>query len=115
MWGLATDIQSVVDAEMAGHNVAGAVVGVWRANQPIAVFARGHADVANGVPLSIAHHFRIASITKTFTTTRVLQLADAGLLSLDDPVSDYVSLPGLLNGAATLRHVNIIPMCIPPE
>lgn len=100
---LASQIQSIVDAEMAANRVAGAVVGVWRENQPITVFTRGYADVANGIPLSVDDHFRIASITKTFTTTRVLQLAEEGLLSLDDPIGDYV--PGLANGAATLRQL----------
>jgi D-alanyl-D-alanine carboxypeptidase len=100
---LASQIQSIVEAEMAANRVTGAVVGVWRENQPITVFARGYADVANGIPLSVDDHFRIASITKTFTTTRVLQLAEEGLLSLDDPIGDYV--PGLANGAATLRQL----------
>jgi len=102
---LASEIQSIVDAEMAANNVAGAVVGVWRGGQPVTVFARGYADVANSVPLSILDHFRIASITKTFTTTRVLQLADAGQLSLDDPIGDYVDLPDLFNSTATLRQL----------
>lgn len=100
---LASDIQSIVDAEMAANHVTGAVVGVWRGGEEVTVFARGYADVASGIPLTVADHFRIASITKTFTTTRVLQLSDAGLLSLDDPIGSYV--PGLSNGSATLRQL----------
>jgi D-alanyl-D-alanine carboxypeptidase len=34
--------------------------------------------------------FRIASISKTFTATAILQLRDAGKLKLDDPVSQYL-------------------------
>jgi D-alanyl-D-alanine carboxypeptidase len=104
---LASDIQSIVEAEMAANSVAGAVVGVWRGGQPVTVFARGFSDIGGGMPMTVADHFRIASITKTFTTTRVLQLADAGRLSLDDPISAYVNLPGsgLLNGTATLRQL----------
>ena len=100
---LAADIQSMVDAEMAANNVAGAVVGVWRGGQPVTVFARGYSDLSAGVPMSITDHFRIASITKTFTTTRVLQLEEAGLLSLSDPIGNYV--PGLVNSSATLRQL----------
>jgi D-alanyl-D-alanine carboxypeptidase len=88
---------------MAANHVAGAVVGVWRGGQPVTVFARGYSDIGNNVPMTVADHFRIASITKTFTTTRVLQLAEAGLLSLDDPIGDYVA--GLANGSATLRQL----------
>ena len=100
---LATDIQAIVDAEMAARNVAGAVVGVWQGGQPVTVFARGFADIGGNVPLALTDHFRIASITKTFTTTRILQLADEGRLSLSDPIGDYV--PGLVNGTATLRQL----------
>lgn len=100
---LATDIQSIVDAEMAANNVAGAVVGVWRGGQPVTVFARGYSDLGGSVPLALTDHFRIASITKTFTTTRVLQLQEAGLLSLSDPIGNYV--PGLVNSTATLRQL----------
>lgn len=100
---LAMDIQAIVDAEMAAYNVAGAVVGVWRGNEEVTVFARGFSDLSGSVPLSVTDHFRIASITKTFSTTRVLQLADAGDLSLSDPIDKYVS--GLANGSATLRQL----------
>jgi len=40
--------------------------------------------------------FRIGSVTKTFTGVLVLQLADKGLLSIDDPVSRFVE--GIPNG-----------------
>lgn len=97
------EIRRVVDEEMAANGVPGAVVGVWRGGRPVAVFARGFSDVAGNVPMSVADHFRIASITKTFTTTRVLQLQEAGLLSLSDPIGKYI--PGLVNGSATLRQL----------
>ncbi|MEU0794145.1 serine hydrolase domain-containing protein [Amycolatopsis sp. NPDC005961] len=45
-----------------------------------------------GVPVN--GRFRIASVTKTFTATVVLQLAGERRLTLDDPVSRH--LPGLL-------------------
>ena len=100
---LATDIEAIVDAEMAARNVAGAVVGVWREGQPVTVLARGFSDIGGNAPMSLADHFRIASITKTFTTTRVLQLAEEGALSLSDPIDKY--FPDLINGSATLRQL----------
>jgi D-alanyl-D-alanine carboxypeptidase len=41
-------------------------------------------------------HFRIASNTKTMTAAVIMQLAQEGKLSLEDPVSKYV--PGVPNG-----------------
>ena len=49
-------------------------------------------------------HMRIGSLTKTFVTTAILQLADKGKLGLEDPISKYV--PGVPNGdAITLREL----------
>lgn len=50
----------------------------------------GIADIATKTPVNLDTRFRIASISKTFTAVGVLQLRDAGALSLDDPVSDYL-------------------------
>ena len=49
-------------------------------------------------------HFRIGSITKTFTGTVILQLVDEGKLRLDDPIAKYQ--PEVPNGAnITIRQL----------
>ncbi len=52
--------------------------------------AHGVADTATGEPLRTDHLFRVASHSKTFTATAVLRLADAGALSLEDPLGRWV-------------------------
>ncbi|MFE9009051.1 serine hydrolase domain-containing protein [Streptomyces sp. NPDC007875] len=47
-------------------------------------------------PIRSDEHFRIGSQTKSFTAVVVLQLAEAGRLSLDAPIEDY--LPGVVTG-----------------
>ncbi|WP_155059434.1 serine hydrolase domain-containing protein [Streptomyces blattellae] len=56
----------------------------------------GVADTATGEAVRPGDRFRIASASKTFVATVVLQLADEGRLSLDDTVEDW--LPGLVSG-----------------
>ena len=51
--------------------------GTWTA-------AYGKADPAAGTPMAVGMHTRIGSVTKTFTGTVIMQLAEAGKLSLDD-------------------------------
>ena len=51
----------------------------------------GCADLSTGAPVTLDTRFRIASITKTFTATAILQLRDAGRLNLDDPVSQHLA------------------------
>ena len=49
----------------------------------------GTADLATGRPVIASDTFRIASISKTFTATVVLQLVEEGVLSLDDTLSEF--------------------------
>jgi CubicO group peptidase (beta-lactamase class C family) len=50
----------------------------------------GYADIGTKSPNSPTTEFRAGSLTKMFTSTIILQLADQKLLSLTDPVSKYV-------------------------
>ena len=81
----------------------GAIVGV-RTPRGTWTKAYGVADPATGRPMAVGMHTRIGSVTKTFTGTVLLQLAQQGRLSLDDPVAKYVA--GVPNGRiVTLRQL----------
>src|SRR5690606_14367216 len=56
------------------------------------VWARGFgcSDVERQEPADLHTLYRIASITKLFTATALLQLRDAGRLQLDDPLQKYL-------------------------
>jgi CubicO group peptidase (beta-lactamase class C family) len=73
--------------------------------------AVGSADLALGTPMTTQHLFRIASHSKTFTATAVLQLLERGLLRLDDrleahlpEVADMPSGIGRVTVRALLEH-----------
>ncbi|MFI9842439.1 serine hydrolase domain-containing protein [Nonomuraea sp. NPDC051941] len=69
--------------------------------------AAGYSDAVSRKPADASGYFRIGSVTKSFVATVVLQLADEGKLSLDDPVGKY--LPGALpeGSPITVRQVLI--------
>jgi len=52
--------------------------------------AAGLADLAAGIPVTTATRFEIASVTKQFTATAILMLQREGLLSVADPIGNYV-------------------------
>ncbi|WP_432153038.1 serine hydrolase domain-containing protein [Streptomyces tricolor] len=58
--------------------------------------AAGVGDTRTGKPRSAADRYRVASITKTFVATVLLQLEAEGRLSLDDSVERW--LPGVVRG-----------------
>jgi CubicO group peptidase (beta-lactamase class C family) len=76
------------------------------------LWARGFglADLATERPATPDTLYRIASITKLFTATAVLQLRDAGKLQLDDPVADHLPWFNIADTypedpPVTLRHL----------
>jgi CubicO group peptidase (beta-lactamase class C family) len=68
--------------------------------------AYGLADVEQGVGLTEQHLFRIASHSKTFTGTAVLQLVEQGKLRLDDKAGTHVTeIVGTPVGERTVRDL----------
>jgi CubicO group peptidase (beta-lactamase class C family) len=51
----------------------------------------GMANIELGVPNTPEMKFQIGSITKQFTATAIMQLAEKGLLSVDDPITKYIT------------------------
>ena len=91
-------LPSVVAAAVRGGEV------VWAE-------AVGLADIESGEAATPDHQYRVASITKTFTAVAVMQLRDAGKLSLDDPLDRHVTgavrsptLRSLLSHASGLQR-----------
>jgi D-alanyl-D-alanine carboxypeptidase len=77
-----------------GSDIPGYVVAVAHEGKIVLEQGYGEADLAAEAPMTPAHIFRIASHSKTFTATAVLQLAEAGALRLDDLVVDHLSWLG---------------------
>ena len=72
------------------RRLPGLALGIVYAGELLWGKGYGKADLAAGTPITLDTRFRIASITKTFTATGILQLRDAGRLGLDDPVSAHL-------------------------
>lgn len=53
------------------------------------LYAAGVSNTETRAPMDVTHTFRIASCTKTFTITVLLQLVDEGKISLNDKLSKY--------------------------
>ena len=95
---LPPDVISRIDrlgAAALGGGITGAVVSVVDPSRGTLLKAYGVADTA-GTPMAPDMHYRIASVSKTFTADAVLELAGQGRLSLDDPLARYV--PDIPNG-----------------
>jgi D-alanyl-D-alanine carboxypeptidase len=82
----------------------GAIVGVWEPGRRAYVRTFGVRNTQTRQPMRRDFFMRIGSETKTFTVTALLQLAEQGKVSLDDPISKYVA--GVVQGdQITLREL----------
>ncbi len=85
-------------------DVPGACVAVLRGGVPILQQAYGLADLEARVAATSATNFRLASLTKQFTSAAILLLAQDGRLSIEDPVRRWLPLPAAARGM-TVRHL----------
>ena len=96
-------LQKDVDALVAA-GAPGAILLVRDGNRTIRVTS-GFGNVAQKTPMRPNDHFKIASLTKSFTAAVVLQLVGERKLALDDTVEQR--LPGLVpsGGKITIRQL----------
>jgi CubicO group peptidase (beta-lactamase class C family) len=89
----AAELQERLDELATKCKAPGAVVGVL-ASDDVTVCATGVTRLEDeGVPVTPDTLFQIGSITKVWTATMIMQLADEGRLSLDDPVNRHLDPP----------------------
>ncbi len=94
---------------MDSGNVVGFSVAVVKHHKIIYTHSFGLKDIEKNIPLTDNSIFRIASISKSFTATSIMQLVEAGKLSLDDDFSKLVGFqvrnPKFPNTTITLRMI----------
>ena len=80
-----------LEGQIAYRGLPGVVVGVVADQQLVWAKGFGFADVNAKKPMTPATKFRMASHSKLFTATSIMQLREQGKLRLDDPVSKYLT------------------------
>ncbi len=105
--GSPPSIDAFLSEHIRNHRLPGGALAVARSDGGVQIYARGNAGEDR--PMTPDTPLYIASISKTFTAVATMQLAERGMLDLDDTVEEY--LPGFSvagsqgSGAITLRHL----------
>jgi len=89
-FGQAEKAEANLKQIMESKDVIGLSVAVVKDGDIIYTHSLGWKDVESSSPLTDKNIFRIASISKSFSATSVMQLIEAGKLSLNDDMSDLV-------------------------
>lgn len=85
------DIESIdayVEEQMEDKNLPGAAIAITRGGEVLHV--RGYGETSTGQPVTGDTKFRVASLSKSFTSLAVMQLAEDGKVELDEPVEKYL-------------------------
>ena len=97
-----------IDAIFAQYdhtNSPGCALGVYRDGRIVYSRGYGMADLNQGIAITSATPFYIASTSKQFTAFSVALAAEQGRLSLDDPIRKFIpELPAYAE-AITVRHL----------
>jgi D-alanyl-D-alanine carboxypeptidase len=81
-------IVDIVRAKLTELDLTGVVFGVWRDDEAVVVDAAGDSPI--GVPAGPDMQLRVGQPMEPMLSTVLLQLADAGTLSLDEPIAKWV-------------------------
>ena len=82
-------VDEFVSQQIKEQDLPSVVVGVWTPGEGQYLTAQGKANLDTGEQRGLGQPFRIASITKTFTATAILQLVDEGKLKTSDKLSKW--------------------------
>ncbi len=86
-------IDAFIRAKMDRDHIPGVAAAIVNRDGIAWESGYGWADLEERRPMTTDTLQNVASISKTFTTTAVMQLREQGLVDLDDDVQHYVALP----------------------
>jgi CubicO group peptidase (beta-lactamase class C family) len=106
---LRTWVDEFAARQMQESHIPGAIVCIVKDGQIILSAGYGWADIADHRPAD-PHKtlFRLASLTKTFTATAIMQQVERGNLRLDSDVRDIVDFPLHLNSPKPLQVSDLL-------
>ena len=102
---LAYRFQYAFDSIMVANNIIGASVAIDMPEKGVWQGVYGMSEPASNDSITSDMLFDIGSNTKLFVSTLILLLAEDGLLTLDDAISDWLPSYSNINGAVTIRQL----------
>jgi D-alanyl-D-alanine carboxypeptidase len=95
-------VQQGLNSLVRDEDFPAAMASVREAGGRSRFYSAGVGDLETGAPVPVEGQVRMASATKMFTATVVLQLVGEGKIGLDEPIETY--LPGLVRGEGIDGH-----------
>ncbi|WP_449599819.1 serine hydrolase domain-containing protein [Paenibacillus sp. Marseille-Q9583] len=102
-------VNGIMEQDMNRLQIPGAVISIVKDNKIILAKGYGSSNLEKAAPVDPSTSmFRIASTTKLFTWTAVMQLVEQGRIDLDTDINTYlksVKIPATYPEPITMRHL----------
>lgn len=102
-------IDAFIQDEMDIERLPGVASLVVKNGEIVWVQSYGFADIANNIPVRDTTVFMLASMSKLFTGTASMQLAESGTINIDRDINHYlpftVDIPGFTADSVTVRQL----------
>jgi len=98
-------LDSIAGAGVREKSAVGLLAAVVKGKETLLLKAYGKSDVEGEVAMTVTTVAPIGSVTKQFTAAAILQLRDAGKLSLDDEITKWLPDVETRGSKVTLRHL----------
>jgi len=106
---IVADLKEFIPTHMDQEGIPGLAIALIRDGEVVWADGFGVANTITGEPVTADTVFEVASNSKVVTAYATTRLVDQGLLSLDEPVDNYLSDPWLPPSAyrelITIRHL----------
>lgn len=87
---LQTQVESIIERTMRENGIPGLALGVVQNGRIVYAKGFGAATPNNKQPITTQSVFNLASITKLFTATAIMQLVERGKINLDARVTEFL-------------------------
>ncbi len=103
------DLDALIEGIMDSAAIPGLGASLMVAGEVVWAEGYGWADIDGGIPATADTAFMLASVSKTFVATAVMQQVEQGIYELDTPVNDLIEFtldnPRLEDEVVTVRHL----------
>jgi CubicO group peptidase (beta-lactamase class C family) len=97
MSSVTTRLEETICETMDRSRVAGLAIALVKGGELVAAEGYGVTNIDAGGTVQPDTRFSVQSVTKTIVSTAVIQLRDRGLMSLDEPVNQYLAPAKIAN------------------
>lgn len=102
-------LDAAIQSEMNAENFPGVSTVIVKDGEIIWLESYGFADIENNIPVEDSTVFLLASMSKLFTGTAIMQLYQNGIINLDEDINNYISftidVPNFEADSVTFRQL----------